>query len=58
VVSAKAFVRDGGHDAVVACCSGIEYGERSVIFGDGHGDCVTMCNWRLAIGSMFNVMWC
>jgi hypothetical protein len=53
VVSAKAFVRDGGHHAVVACCSGIEYGERSVIFGDGHGDCVTMCNWRLAIGSMF-----
>jgi len=35
-------LRDCGHDAVVACGSGIEYGERTIIFADWHGGCRKM----------------
>lgn len=42
MVYVEDLVRDCGHDAVVACGSGIEYGERTVIFADWHGGCITM----------------
>lgn len=41
MVYGEDLIRDCGHDAVVACGSGIEYGERTVIFTDRHGGCIT-----------------
>ena len=42
LIRVEGVVRNCGHDAVVACGSGIEYGERTVIFADWHDGYRTM----------------
>lgn len=42
LVCVEGVLRDCGHDAVVACGSGIEYGKRTIIFADWHDGYRTM----------------